>query len=224
MIGTLYGGPLTLPAAIVRVVLADMDLPFTFVEVPWSPEVGYAPVHPMIEKYHPDQKNPIWVDTNGVFYDSFLICAYLEDRFNPVGKTPCAAAVRAKSRALFHDAHQHLFPLIENLVHERIYGHRLATNSAPGIADGLASFSTRIKCAKDLNHYELSATCPSTGDLATATLLNGLAFLAGGLPGASDDLLTWLQQMKQRPSLASVFGEMAARTAQALPTFAPTST
>jgi len=222
MIGTLYGGPFTLPAAIVRVVLADRELPFQFVEVPWSPEAGYTPFHPMIGKHHPDQKNPVWADPHVVLYDSFLICAYLEDRFDPVGTAHSAAVARAKSRALFRDADQHLFPLIEGLVQARIYERNSLHNNSPDIAGGLASFSDRMARAAELEHYELNALCPSTGDLAAATLLTGLAYLAGGLPGVSEDVQTWLQKMKQRPSLSSVFDEMVARTSQALPNVALT--
>jgi glutathione S-transferase len=222
MIGTLYGGPLTLPTAVVRVVLAEKSLPFNFVEIPWSPASGYTPVHPMIEMHHPDQKNPVWVDDHVALYDSFLICTYLEDRFDPVGALPAAAAERAKSRALFHDASRHLFPLIEKLVQARVYQRSSAGLSGTEVADTLASFVARTHHAADVGHYELNALRASTGDLAAATLLSGLAFLAGGLPRACDDLLPWFEQMKQRPSLASVFNEMAVRGLQTMPTFMPT--
>jgi glutathione S-transferase len=222
MIGTLYGGPLTLPAAIVRVVLADMDLPFNFVEVPWSAEAGYTPVHPMIEMHHPDQKNPVWVDDHVALYDSFLICTYLEDRFDPVGALPAAAAERAKSRALFQEASRHLFPLIERLVQAKVYERSSAGLSGREVADTLASFVARTQHAADVGHYELNALRVSTGDLAAATLLNGLAFLAGELPSECNDLLPWFEQMKQRPALASVFDDMAIRASRAMPPFTPT--
>ncbi|MCR9240054.1 MAG: glutathione S-transferase family protein [Rhodobiaceae bacterium] len=219
MIGTLYGGPLTLPTSVVRVVLAEKSLPFNFVEVPWSPVEGYRPVHPMIAKYHPDQRNPVWVDDDGAFYDSFLICTYLEDRYDPTSNDRQHAAQRAKSRSLFFDANRYLFPLIENLVQTRVYGSSSSPADAPRVERGLEVFARRTKQAKALGHYHLDAHHPSLGDLAAATLLNGYAFLAGGLPVACNELVPWLTRMQQRPSLQSVFNEMQVRVSELMPTF-----
>ena len=80
----LYSGPLSLFARKVEIALAEKQLAFERVLVPFTQTMGYAPRHKAVLKANPKGQVPVLIDGDLTLYDSTIIVEYLEFRLSVV--------------------------------------------------------------------------------------------------------------------------------------------
>ena len=96
----LYSGPLSLFSRKVEIVLAEKNLAFERLLVPFSQTKGYAPKHPTVLAANPKAQVPVLVDGAVTLYDSTVIAEYLEDKYPSPALFPREPAARARCRLL----------------------------------------------------------------------------------------------------------------------------
>lgn len=205
----LYAGPLTLPAAKVRVVLAEKEIPFEFIQVAWTPAAGYTPVDPVVARVNPKKQTPVWVDDTVELYESPVICEYLEDRYPRHKLLPESAAARAACRLFVHEADTELFPAVVCHIRHLVYRVPGAEADSERATARILGFAARIERASEWRGFCFGAG-PTLGDIAAYVYLRG-ALSIGALSRDSLNAIDgWFTRMGTRPAVKTVFDQMTA--------------
>ena len=112
----LYSGPLSLFSRKVEIVLAEKNLAFERVLVPFSQTKGYAPKHPAVLAANPKAQVPVLVDGDVTLYDSTVIAEYLEDKYPSPSLFPREPEARARCRLLELEADEILLVPVRALM------------------------------------------------------------------------------------------------------------
>src|SRR3990170_5927988 len=112
----LYSGPLSLFSRKVEIVLAEKNLAFERVLVPFSQTKGYAPKHPVVLAANPKGQVPVLVDGDVTLYDSTVIAEYLEDKYPSPSLFPREPEARARCRLLELEADEVLLVPVRTLL------------------------------------------------------------------------------------------------------------
>ena len=132
---TLYSGPLSLFTAKVRIALAEKQIEYERVEVPFSRADGYEPKHPEVLRLNPKAQVPVLVDADEdvVLWDSTVIVEYLDERFPFPPLLPADPAERARCRMLELHADEVFFPHVMTLIRGVFYGDAKASREDPAV-------------------------------------------------------------------------------------------
>ena len=112
----LYSGPLSLFARKVEIALAEKQLAFERVFVPFTQTMGYAPKHKAVLKANPKGQVPVLVDGDLTLYDSTIIIEYLDEAYPAFPLLPREPVARALTRLLELEADEVLLPPIRTLM------------------------------------------------------------------------------------------------------------
>lgn len=210
----LYSGPLSLFSRKVEIVLAEKNLAFERVLVPFSQTRGYDPKHPAVLATNPKVQVPVLVDGDVTLYDSTVIAEYLEDKYPSPPLFPRGAEARARCRLLELEADEILLVPVRALMFRseppgpdaarREEQERAALKAEDIILENYA------RLAAKLGTREYFCGTFSVADIAIfMNIHHGLRL---GAPPVSDhqNLSDWHSRLSKRPSFASVIAEMAA--------------
>ena len=115
----LWSGVLSPFSAKVRIALAEKQLPYETLQVPWSRKTLWGPKPPEFLVVSPRGQIPVLIDGDVTVHDSTVICEYLEDRYPEPPLFPREAAGRARCRQLEDEADfammQEVVPLVQEL-------------------------------------------------------------------------------------------------------------
>ncbi len=112
----LYSGPLSLFSRKVEIVLAEKNLAYERVLVPFSQTKGCAPKHPAVLAANPKAQVPVLIDGDVTLYDSTVIAEYLEDKYPSPPLFPRATEARARCRLLELEADEILLVPVRALM------------------------------------------------------------------------------------------------------------
>ena len=210
----LYSGPLSLFSRKVEIVLAEKNLAFERLLVPFSQTKGYAPKHPAVLAANPKAQVPVLVDGDVTLYDSTVIAEYLEDKYPDPSLFPREPAARARCRLLELEADDVLLIPVRDLMFRseppgpdsarREELERSALKAEDVILKNYAALSAK------LGTQDYFCATFSVADIATfMNIHHGLRL---GAPPVSDhqNLSAWHARLAKRPSFAAVIAEMAA--------------
>jgi glutathione S-transferase len=210
----LYSGPLSLFSRKVEIVLAEKNLAFERVLVPFSQTKGYAPKHPAVLAANPKGQVPVLVDGDVTLYDSTLIAEYLEDKYPTPSLFPREPEARARCRLLELEADEVLLvPVLALMFRSEPPGpdtvrreeqERAALKAEDVILKNYAGLAAKL----GTNEYFCGTF--SVADIATfMNIHHGLRLGAPSVAG-HENLSDWHSRLSKRPSFATVITEMAA--------------
>ena len=210
----LYFGPLSLFSRKVEIVLAEKNLVFERVMVPFSQTKGYAPKHPAVLAVNPKAQVPVLIDGDVTLYDSTVIAEYLEDKYPSPSLFPRQPEARARCRLLELEADEILLVPVRALMfrseppgpdtEQRQEQERAAHKAEDVILENYA------RLAAKLGSQDYFCGTFSVADIATfMNIHHGLRL---GAPPVSDhqNLSAWHARLAERPSFTTVIAEMAA--------------
>ena len=209
----LYSGPLSLFSRKVEIVLAEKNLVFDRVLVPFSQTKGYAPKHPAVLAANPKAQVPVLVDGNVTLYDSTLIAEYLEDKYPDPSLFPGEPDERARCRLLELEADEVLLVPVRALMFRseppgpdtarREEQERAARKAEDVILENYAGLAAKLAT------QEYFCDTFSVADIATfMNIHHGLRLGAPPVSG-HQNLSDWHARLSKRPSFATVIAEMA---------------
>jgi glutathione S-transferase len=210
----LYSGPLSLFSRKVEVALAEKNLAFDRVMVPFSQTLGYSPKHPVVAAKNPKGQVPVLIDGDLSLYDSTLIMEYLEDAYPQPPLFPREPVARARCRLLELEADDVLLQPVRKLMHR-------SEPPGPDKQELARREEAAARAEKEIarNYESVSAALGtqaflcgdfSVADIATfMTIHHGLRLAAPSLASAGN-LAAWYENLKARPSFAKAVAEMAA--------------
>lgn len=210
----LYSGPLSLFSRKVEIVLAEKNLAFERVLVPFSQTRGYDPKHPAVLATNPKGQVPVLVDGDVTLYDSTVIAEYLEDKYPSPPLFPREPEARARCRLLELEADEILLVPVRTLMFRseppgsdaarREEQERAALKAEDIIFENYARLAAKI------GTREYFCGNFSVADIATfMNIHHGLRLGAPPVAG-HQNLSDWHSRLSKRPSFASVIAEMAA--------------
>ena len=210
----LYSGPLSLFSRKVEIALAEKNIAFKRVLVPFSQTKGYAPKHLAVLAANPKAQVPVLVDGDVTLYDSTVIAEYLEDKYPSPSLFPREPAARARCRLLELEADEILLVPVRALMFRseppgpdtarREEQERAAAKAEDVILANYAALAAK------LGRQEYFFGTFSVADIATfMNIHHGLRL---GAPSLVDhqSLSAWHSRLAKRPSFAAVIAEMAA--------------
>jgi glutathione S-transferase len=210
----LYSGPLSLFSRKVEIVLAEKNLAFERVLVPFSQTKGYAPKHPAVLAANPKGQVPVLIDGDVTLYDSTVIAEYLEDKYPSRSLFPRGPEARARCRLLELEADEILLVPVRVLMFRseppgpdaarREEQERTARKAEDVILENYAGLAAK------LGTQEYFCGTFSVADIATfMNIHHGLRLGAPPVSG-HQNLSAWHARLAKRPSFATVIAEMAA--------------
>jgi glutathione S-transferase len=210
----LYSGSLSLFSRKVEIVLAEKNLAFERVMVPFSQTKGYAPKHPAVLAANPKGQVPVLIDGDVTLYDSTVIAEYLEDTYLSPSLFPHDPQARARCRLLELEADEILLVPVRALMFRselpgpdtarREEQERAARKAEDVILQNYASLAAKLG-TRDYFCGTFSVT-----DIAIfMNIHHGLRL---GAPPVADhqNLSAWHARLAKRQSFATVIAEMAA--------------
>ncbi len=214
----LYSAPLSLFARKVEIALAEKEVAFDRVMVPFSQTKGYSPKHPAVMAANPKGQVPVLVDGDMALYDSTVIIEYLEDAYPTVRLFPQEPAARARCRLLELEADEVLLVPVRALMHRseppgpditrRQLQEADAGKAEAQIVTNYAALSAKLAGQK-FYCGEFSAA-----DIATFMVVHYAVRLGGPPPGLHQNLQAWYARLADRPAFAAVLAEIAAADRQ----------
>jgi len=208
----LYSGPLSLFSRKVEIVLAEKQLAYERIMVPFSQAEGYFPKHPDVLAANPKGQVPVLVDGDLTLFDSTIINEYLDDAYPEPSLLPAGPVPRARCRQLELFADEILLPLIVRLMYrtepadpdpERQRAREIDGEKAEGAIDVVyINLSDRLENKK----YFLDIF--SVADIALFMDLLFAARLGGPPLDRYPSLDAWYRRINSRPTVASVVAEV----------------
>jgi glutathione S-transferase len=208
----LFSGPLSLFTAKVRIALAEKNLPYELISVPFSRSDGYSPKLPEMLAINPKGQVPVLIDSDLALYDSTIILEYLEERYPVPALYPADPKARALCRQAEAASDEILFPLVWPLIEEVFYKADAAQRDAAKIASYTASIHDEYDVLeRRLDGREYFCGQFTVADIAYFLTIMFATFL--GVPPTEKhrNLNNWFSRLGQRPSVkAEVDGMTAA--------------
>jgi len=209
----LYSGPLSLFSRKVEIVLAEKQLAYERIMVPFSQAEGYFPKHPDVLAANPKGQVPVLIDGGLTLFDSTIINEYLDEAYPEPSLLPTDPVARARCRQLELFADEILLPLIARLMYrtepadpdpERQRAREIDGERAEGAIDVVYNdLSDRLENKK----YFLDIF--SVADIALFMDLLFAARLGGPALDRYPALDAWYRRINARPTVASVVAEVA---------------
>ena len=210
----LYSGPLSLFSRKVEIVLAEKNLAFERMLVPFSQITGYAPKHPAVLAANPKAQVPVLIDGDVTLYDSTVIAEYLEDKYPSPPLFPREPEARARCRLLELEADEVLLvPVLALMFRSEPPGPDTARREEQERAALRAEaviLENYARLAAKLGTQDYFCGTFSVADIATfMNIHHGMRL---GAPPVADhqNLSAWHARLAKRPSFATVIVEMAA--------------
>ena len=210
----LYSGPLSLFSRKVEIVLAEKNLAFERMLVPFSQITGYAPKHPAVLAANPKAQVPVLIDGDVTLYDSTVIAEYLEDKYPSPPLFPREPEARARCRLLELEADEVLLvPVLALMFRSEPPGPDTARREEQERAALRAEaviLENYARLAAKLGTQDYFCGTFSVADIATfMNIHHGMRLDA---PPVADhqNLSAWHARLAKRPSFATVIAEMAA--------------
>lgn len=207
----LYSGPLSLFAKKIEIALAEKDLPFERILVPFTQQQGYSPKHPDVLAANPKGQVPVLIDGAVTLYDSTVIFEYLEEAYPNPPLYPREPAARAQCRLFDVYADEIMLVPLRALMHRTEPG---AADSDRWPADEARAREAETALAKHFVHLdetlaERSYFCEAFS-IADISLFMSVFFaqrLGGPSLGAAPRLVAWTRRIKSRPAVARMIAE-----------------
>ncbi len=210
----LYSGPLSLFSRKVEIVLAEKNLAFERMLVPFSQTKGYAPKHPAVLAANPKGQVPVLIDGAVTLYDSTVIAEYLEDKYPSPSLFPREPEARARCRLLELEADEILLVPVRALMFRseppgpdtarREEQERAALKAEDVILENYAALAAK------LGPREYFCGTFSVADIATFMNIHHGLRLGAPPVSAHQNLFDWHARLSKRPSFATVIAEMVA--------------
>lgn len=211
----LYSAPLSLFARKVEIALAEKDLAFERVMVPFTQTEGYRPKHPGVLAGNPKGQVPVLEDDGLVLFDSTLILEYLEDAYPTPPLYPAAPREKALCRLMELYADEVMLVPLRALMYRtgprstdperRARIREEGLQAEPVIAGHYAEIERRLGegdflCGDDF----------TVADIAVFMMVLYSLRLAGPPIAGHPRLAAWYGRVAARPSAAPVAEEIAA--------------
>ena len=205
----LYSGPLSLFTAKVRIALAEKNLDYERVEVPFTAADGYQPKHPEVLAHNPKSQVPVLVDGDLVLWDSTVIVEYLDEVAPEPRLLPKGPRARARCRMLELHADEVFFPNVLTLIREVFYGDGSASDTIEAARSGITGQHAELDRLLATGASEwIGGEVMTAADVATRLV----SFFASGLGAApSPDLgalHAWIRRMDARAAVQQEIREM----------------
>lgn len=201
----LWSGLLSPFSAKIRIYLAERQIDCNIKNIPWSKQNLWGPKPAEFLAVSPRAEVPVLVDGDLGVFDSTLIWQYLEDKYPEAPLLPAELGARTQCR-LWEDQADHIMakPLV-TLIREVF----LQAN-----ADTEASAALVAEATADINRYyeSLQQALPeqdylcgtfSIADIATFVCIMFSQTLGAPVPAQLNHLTRWLENIAQRPAVAS---------------------
>ena len=210
----LYSGLLSLFSRKVEIVLAEKNLAFERVMVPFSQTKGYVPKHPAVLAANPKGQVPVLIDGDITLYDSTVIAEYLEDKYPSPSLFPREPQARARCRLLELEADEVLLvPVRALLFRSEVPGpdtaRRAEQERAARKAEDVILENYAMLAAK-LGTQDYFCGTFSVADIATFMNIHHGLRLGAPPPSSHQNLSAWHARLAKRPSFATVIAGMAA--------------
>jgi len=199
----LYSGPLSMFGAKAEIALAEKEIAFDLVMVPFEMKTLYQPKHPEVLRINPKRQVPVLIDDGLEIFDSTQIFEHIETLKPEPALWPAEPKARARARLLEHKSDEVYFPPIIRLM-------GLQTQ-----ADDPAAVEARAAAAAFYD--EMEGTLGTHDWLAGSYSYADIAFYMASLFGermgapmteAHPNLMRWRDRMGARPAVAKVAGTM----------------
>jgi glutathione S-transferase len=210
----LYSGPVSLYSRKIEIALAEKNVSYQRVMVPFTQTAGYSPKNPDVLRVNPKGQVPVLIDGDLEIYESTVIMEYLEDLYPNPPLYPKAAKARARVRLMELEADEVLFVPVHVLlfrteppgsdIEKRKKQEALALPAMKEVAVGFSRLNTVLEGRAFL------FDAFSAADIATfATVHHALRL---GVPSIAElvHLRRWYHLLLARPSFAKVVSEIAA--------------
>lgn len=211
----LWSGTLSPFSAKVRLALAEKQIAFELLDLPWTRAALWGDKPEAFRAVSPRDQVPVLVDGDLVIPDSTVICEYLEDRHPEAPLLPADPKDRARCRVLEDDADHALAGFVTLLIREVFMKPDGAGRDAEGVAQaeaGIRATYDRMEAALGTGEYLAGGF--SLADIA-GFLLVAFASTLGCAPDEGSALAAWNARLRERPAFAAEFAAVLAAAAAA---------
>lgn len=211
----LYSGPLSLFTAKVRIALAEKDIPYELVSVPFSRKDGYSPMLPEMLAINPKGQVPVLIDGDVSVYDSTLILEYLEERYPEPPLYPRDLKGRVRCRQLEAASDEIFFPHVFELITEVFYKADPAARDGARIEKAKAAIAAEYeRLDRELAGGEFLCDRFTIADIAYFLTMMFAISLGAPPSAATPNVAAWSARMAARPSVGREIEQMTAASAR----------
>jgi glutathione S-transferase len=210
----LYSAALSLFARKVEVVLAEKNLAFERVMVPFTQSHGYSPKHPDVLEINPKGQVPVLIDQGLRLYDSTVIVEYLEEAYPEPALFPSTPGDRAQCRQFELFADEVFLLPVRALMHRTgprpADPHRWTELEAAAEQAALGISACFRQLDQQLADRAFLCGGFSIADIAMFMPVLYSQRLAGPSLLPHQALGTWYRRLRERPAFAGVVAEIVA--------------
>lgn len=209
----LYSGPLSLFARKIEIALAEKNLEYERVMVPFTQTAGYAPKNPDVLRVNPKGQVPVLIDGELSLYDSTVIMEYLEDAYPAPPLYPITPRERARVRLLELEADEIWLTPLRLLMFrteppgpdgaKRAKQEEIASNAISDIAARYRQLDDTLESKAFL------AGAFSAADIATFMIVHYALRLGGPSIARFSHISRWYSSLLARPGFAKSVAEIA---------------
>ncbi|MFK7913204.1 MAG: glutathione S-transferase family protein [Pseudomonadales bacterium] len=213
----LWSGTLSPFSAKVRMALAEMQLDYELLDLPWNPQTRWEPKPAAFLQASLRGEVPVLLADGLQINDSTVIIEYLCDAFPAHTLLPSNPRDRARARLLEDQADHCLSGAVVVLISEVFLkpdGSGRDTTAVAAAQQELRDYQQRLEQALDDADYLAPLpnctmeTGLSSADIATFVTLGFAQTLGAGLESDCVRLQAWWQRLLARPALGQDFGHM----------------
>lgn len=208
----LYSAPLSLFSRKVEIALAEKNVPYTRVLVPFSQDRGYFEKPLDVCRINPKGQVPVLVDGEVELFDSTVIVEYLEDAYPEPHLFPREPRLRAKARQWEMFADEVMLVPLRKLMHR--------TEPRDQTSPSWQQLESEAKPAEvqlsrlldtlddDLQGSSFVCEAFSAADISLFMQAFWCQRLAGPSFGERGALRSWFRSMQTRPSVSAMIAEV----------------
>jgi glutathione S-transferase len=210
----LYYSPLSMFSAKTRIALYEKGIAHETRLINWSPATGWIKPEEL-PRLNPKAQIPVLVDGDAVIYDSTIILEYLEERFPKPPLFPAGLVERARCRMLEDLGDTLIAPNLGVLVNEVFKKPDPSTRDRAAVARVKAELTRQYqRLDSELGTREYLCGEFSIADISCFSPMNIAALMEGAPQPECERLASWMERMRNRPSVARYLEEFAGALAQ----------
>lgn len=213
----LWSGTLSPFSAKVRMALAEMQLEYQLLDVPWTRQTRWEPKPPAFLKASLRGEVPVLIVDDLCINDSTVILEYLADAYPERALLPTGAEDRAQARMLEDQADHLLAGAVVTLISEVFLkpdGIGRDIDAVSAAEKALAGYQSRLNAMLAGQDYlmplahQTDTSGASSADIASFVCLGFAQTLGIALAPEHASLQQWWQRMLARPAIGGDFNHM----------------
>ncbi len=195
----LWSGTLSSNAAKVRILLAEKQVSYKLMDVPWTKERLWEPKPEKLWQLNPRGQVPVLVDDDLVLFDSTVINEYLDEKYPEQKLIPGDTRNRAACR-LWEDQGDFYAGKVGTLISD-VFLAAPGSDLTPDAADAMTELKAFYRqLDSQLNGKEYLCGIYSVADITNFLTVAFSTTL--GVAIESDNLQSWFERMMARPAVA----------------------